>query len=145
MLSKLTSFRRRRGNVSAGCSSQSSTSEITDESTVWAPILTRYALEAKASKHPWSEWIDQWSRCDPMHDAYLKMGPILRIATDDLPEHQMMVEELICDTAAKIRDIMPHLDEKHLQAAVSIRLTRLEQHFRALGFVGDDTINVDEA
>ena len=146
IMSKLTSFRRRRGGTTCtGGSRQSPTSEITDESTVWGPILTIYALEAKASKHPWSEWIDQWNRCDPMHDAYLKMGPILRIATDDLPEHQMMVEELICDTAAKIRDIMPHLDEKHLQAAVSIRLSRLEQHFRALGFVEDDGIDLDEA
>ena len=124
-------------------------SEITDESTMWAPILTRYALEAKTASHPWAQWIDQWNRCDPMHDAYLKMGAILRIAhndnKDELPKYRMMMEELICSTATQINNMMPHLDQKHLQAAVSIRLSRLEEHFRLLGFVDDDSVDLDEA
>lgn len=88
-----------------------------------------------------------------MHDAYLKMGPILKIANnnnnsnqdDDLLEYQMMMEELICDTATKIQDMTPHLNASFLQAAVSIRLSRLEQHVRALGFADDDDIDLDEA
>ena len=143
VLSKL-SFRRRGGNSRTSSSSQS-TSEITDETTMWAPILTKYALQAKASKHPWSEWIEQWNRCDPMHDAYLKMGPILKIVGNGSPEHQMMMEELIGDTATKIQEMMPHIDEKYLQAAISIRLSRLEQHFRLLGFEDDSTIDLVEA
>jgi len=117
-------------------------SEITDQSTMWAPMLTRYALEAIASSHPWAEWINQWNRCDPMHEAYLEMDSILRVAgagsnkgQQSLPEYDMMFEELMCRTAKKIKDMMPHLNEKHLQAAVSIRLSRLEEHFRVLGFV----------
>lgn len=124
-------------------------SGITDESTMWAPILTRYALKAKTASHPSAEWIEQWNRCDPMHDAYLKMGPILRIAHNDnkeeLPEYGMMMEELICSTATQIKNMMPHLDEKHLQAAISIRLSRLDEHFRLLGFVDDESIDLDEA
>ena len=143
VLSKL-SFRRRGGNSRTSRSSES-TSEITDETTMWAPILTKYALQAKASKHPWSEWIEQWNRCDPMHDAYLKMGPILKIVGNGSPEHQMMMEELIGDTATKIQEMMPHIDEKYLQAAISIRLSRLEAHFRLLGFADDDNIDMDEA
>jgi hypothetical protein len=149
MLSKLAFYRRENSTLEV----------ITNESTMWAPILTKYALKAKASNHPWWEWIDQWNREDPMHEAYMQMSSILKIASksssssnsssrnqqDDLPEYQMMMEELICSTATKIQRMMPHLNEKHLQAAVSIRLSRLDQHFRSLGLVEDDSIDLDQA
>mmetsp|Transcript_9671 Transcript_9671/g.27104 ORF Transcript_9671/g.27104 Transcript_9671/m.27104 type:complete len:510 (-) Transcript_9671:70-1599(-) len=122
-------------------SSPSSSQMITDESTMWAPILTRYAMEAMQTSHPWSEWIAQWNRNDPMHDAYLAMDRIVNnqaADTTELPECGMMYEELIASTARKLKAMMPHLNEKHMQAAVSIRLSRLEEHFRIVGLLDDD-------
>ena len=41
---------------------------------------------------------------------------------------------------------MPHLNEKHIQAAVSIRLSRVEEQFRAVGLLpeGDEKNNDDD-
>jgi len=145
------SLRRPSGGSSATATDESSSSNaITDESTMWAPILTRYAMEAMRSNHPWSEWIGQWNRNDPMHDAYLAMDKILAFPDSTLPEYSMMYEDLICSTAEKLKTMMPHLNEKHIQAAVSIRLSRVEEHFRTVGLLpngdeknDDDTTTTD--
>ena len=77
---KLSLRRPSGGNSTTATDVSSSSNAITDESTTWAPILTRYAMGTMRSNHPWSEWTRQWNRNDPMHDAYLAMDKILETA-----------------------------------------------------------------
>lgn len=146
LLLKLSLRRPSGGNSTTATDVSSSSNAISDESTTWAPILTRYAMGAMRSNHPWSEWIGHWHRNDPMHDAYLAMDKILASPDSTLPEYGMMYEDLICSTAQKLKTMMPHLNEKHIQAAVSIRLSRAEEQFRAVGLLpeGDEKNNDDD-
>ena len=80
----------------------------------WLPELTQYALTACAEGHPWSEWIQQWQRDDPTHRLYLSGA-----RHDD--------EKALVKAAEEYTEIMPELPNTYLQAALSIRLQRLER------------------
>lgn len=98
----------------------------TDEIDNWQPELTAYALAAIASNHPWSDWVSQWNRDDPMQ----------RLFEDGV---QTSDGEKISAVADDLHRMLPELSQLELQAAIQIRLQRFEEQMKI--YFNDDIYN----
>ena len=97
-----------------------------NETDNWQPELTAFALAATASNHPWSEWISQWNRDDP----------IQRLFEDGI---QTSDEEKVSAVADDLQKMLPELSQLELQAAIQIRLQRFEEQMKI--YFNDDFYN----
>ncbi len=82
---------------------------------IWQAELTAYALEALEKGHPWSTWISQWKRDDPLQhlvdmSAWRNDNEAIRVAVSDF--HKMA----------------PGIPKCKIGAAVGIRLHELREY-----------------
>ncbi|KAL3810360.1 hypothetical protein ACHAXA_004202 [Cyclostephanos tholiformis] len=88
------------------------TSEKSNDDETWPAELTAYALEAIETEHPWSTWISQWKRDDPLQNlvdiSSWRNDDAIRVAVADF--HKMA----------------PAVPECKIGAALGIRLHELE-------------------
>ena len=105
--------------------------EFADESDFWQIELTLYALECLQNHpdHPWTTWISQWRRDDPVQRLYERKGGVTFRDKDSIEE---CVDEL--------HSLLPDANKLKLFAAVDIRLRRLEA-LKSLFRIDDDTVS----
>jgi SET domain len=100
--------------------------EFTDSSDLWQGTLTSFGLAAAACcglqetnhHHPWSDWISQWKRSDPMQTLFEKQQGA--VTWRDEEEVLACVEEL----SKMLPDVV---SKTKLRVAVEMRLGRLEE------------------
>ncbi|KAL7547369.1 hypothetical protein ACHAWF_011683 [Thalassiosira exigua] len=80
----------------------------------WQAELTAYALEAVDSDHPWSTWVKQWRRDDPIQDL---VGSAWR-------EDDGAIEK----ATSAFHAIAPAVPELKIGAALGIRLAELDEY-----------------
>ena len=85
----------------------------------WEVELTEYALAALEEDHPFSPWISQWSRNDPVVEL-LKSG----VSRDN----QKGIEA----TAKELNKMLPEMPLYKIMAALHIRFKQFESHQRYL-------------
>ena len=94
--------------------------EFTDSSDLWQGTLTSFGLAAcrLETNHPWSDWISQWKRSDPMQTLFEKQQGA--VTWRDEEEVLACVEEL----SKMLPDVV---SKTKLRVAVEMRLGRLEE------------------
>lgn len=117
---------RRQGNAqeeqqqqgSTRSATTPSTFQFTDSSDLWQGMLTSFCLATLKAKeedhHPWSPWLSQWQRSDPMQSLFEK-GATWRDEGD------------VCSCVEELSTMLPDVSKVKLRAAVEMRLGRLEE------------------
>jgi hypothetical protein len=85
----------------------------------WQVDLTAYALEAIEQEHPWSTWILQWKRDDPLQRLVDSTA-----ATVTYPWKNDAIEAAITD----FHTMAPEISECNIGAAIAIRLNELYEY-----------------
>eukprot|EP00986_Skeletonema_menzelii_P021525 scaffold34823_cov160-Skeletonema_menzelii.AAC.2 len=93
----------------------------------WKEELTAYALEALEQDHPWSAWIEQWQRNDPMQtlveqDTWTRDNLVYR---DLYPNG---IAESIHTAVSDFQKMAPDIPEYKIGAAVGIRLEIVDDY-----------------
>lgn len=95
--------------------------EFIDSSDLWQATLTSFCLEALETGHPWSGWISQWQRSDPMQ-ILLDRGITWRD------------EDQVLDCVEELSRMLPDVSKTKLRVAVEMRLGRYEDLSNVFGF-----------
>lgn len=124
-------IRRRQPSVAKETNSGDNAEEY------WKEELTAYALEALSSSreggsaanqvHPWSPWIEQWQRNDPMQ-TLVEQGTWTRdnlVYTDMYPNG---IAESIHTAVSDFQKMAPDIPEYKIGAAVGIRLEIVDDY-----------------
>lgn len=89
--------------------------EFTDDADFWQAKLTAYALAClNTEDHPWSSWIRQWQRSDPLQ-SQLEKATTWR----DEPGVLKCLDEL--------SEMVPDVSKTKLRVAIEMRLGRFEE------------------
>ncbi|KAL3774252.1 hypothetical protein ACHAW5_010084 [Stephanodiscus triporus] len=91
------------------------TLEKSTSDEIWQAELTAYALKALEQEHPWSTWISQWKRDDPLQ----RLVDVSTWRNDD---------EAIGVAVAEFHKMAPDIPECKIGAAIGIRLHELEEY-----------------
>jgi len=93
----------------------------------WKEELTSYALEAIEQDHPWSTWIEQWQRNDPMQ-TLVDQGTW----THDNPVYTNIypngIAESILTAVNDFQEMAPDILDYKIGAAVGIRLELVDDY-----------------
>jgi len=93
----------------------------------WKEELTSYALEAIEQDHPWSTWIEQWQRNDPMQ-TLVDQGTW----THDNPVYTNIypngIAESILTAVNDFQEMAPDIPDYKIGAAVGIRLELVDDY-----------------
>ncbi len=88
---------------------------FTDSSDLWQATLTSFSLASLEAKgHPWTPWLSQWRRNDPMQSLFEK-----GVTWRDEDDVMSCVNDLSC--------MLPEVSKTKLRAAVEMRLGRFEE------------------
>ncbi len=119
--------RRSRGLFSRLFRQRINTDEAESPEENWQVELTVYALAARETGHPWAHWIKQWKRDDPVSRLFAS-----GVISSD--------EKSVSSVADQLQEMLPELNQLHIQAALQIRLQRFERQKKMYGleFKSDD-------
>lgn len=82
----------------------------------WQSELTAYAMQALEVNHPWSTWISQWQRDDPLQSLV------------DKSTWRMEDDESTQTAVSDFHSMAPDIPEYKIHAAVGIRLQELDEY-----------------
>jgi hypothetical protein len=88
----------------------------------WQVDLTAYSLEAIEQEHPWSTWILQWTRDDPLQRLVDST-----VTTTRMTPHPWK-NDAIEATIADFHTMSPDISQQNIGAAIAIRLNELYEY-----------------
>lgn len=117
-------WNRVRRKLSRGRHPAHSTTPTRDE--ISHAELTAYALASTSSHHPWSAWIDQWTRDDPYQTLVDQWCDSKKVGAQ-----QAAIDEAV----SALCDVAPSIPPTKVGAALGMRLDELADYARRYGDV----------